>query len=259
MRRIGRLMPLGLVVLLSTLGAAMGHGSPDRLEPRLAWCPPSGDRPLGCGEAGVDLLALVSNAELRGIALALIVAIVGFGFGTPLGAFAALSRGRTERAVARACDLIQAFPTFLLALAVLSAVRAPSRVYLGFVFAVTAWAPFARLALAETRVLRDAAFVEAASALGMTRTRVLACHVIPNLLGVVAVQLGSAGAAIVVAEAAFAFIGLGPRDGVSLGAVLDQGVAAMLRAPHVLFVGAACVFATSVSMLIAGRAVEGER
>jgi broad specificity phosphatase PhoE len=57
-------------------------------------------------------------------------------------------------------------------------------------------------------------------------------------------------------EAALAFVGLGPRDGVSLGGVLDQGVAAMLLAPHVLVVGAASVFATSAAMLAAGRAVE---
>ena len=159
------------------------------------------------------------------------------------------------RAVLRACDLLQAFPSFLLALVVLSAVRAPNRFHIGAVFALTAWAPFARLSLVETRVLRDAAFVEAAYALGLGRLRVLARHVVPNLLGVVAVQLGSTGAAIVVAEAAFAFLGMGPRDGVSLGGVLDQGVAAMLRAPHVLWVGAACVFVTSASMLLAGTAI----
>ena len=86
-------------------------------------------------------------------------------------------------------------------------------------------------------MLRDAAFVEAAAALGRGRVGILAMHVVPNLLGVVAVQLGSTGAAIVVSEAALAFVGLGPHDGVSLGGVLDQGVAAMLRAPHVLVVG----------------------
>jgi peptide/nickel transport system permease protein len=252
-----RLVPLGLVVALSVLGVALAPAAPDRLTPALAWCPPSFARPLGCGEGGVDLFSVASYGELRGIALALVVAVVGLALGTPLGAFAALARGATERAVDRACDLIQAFPTFLLALAVLSAVRVPSRVHLGFVFALTAWAPFARLALVQTRVLRDAAFVEAAFALGVSRARILVRHVIPNLLGVVAVQLGSVGASIVVAEAAFAFVGLGPRDGVSLGAVLDQGVAAMLRAPHVLMVGAACVFVTSVAMLVAGRAIEG--
>ena len=69
-------------------------------------------------------------------------------------------------------------------------------------------------------------------------------------------QLGAAGAAIVVSEAALAFVGLGPHDGVSLGGVLDQGVAAMLRAPHVLVVGAVAVFTTSSAMLVAGRVAE---
>jgi peptide/nickel transport system permease protein len=160
--------------------------------------------------------------------------------------------------VERACDLVQAFPTFLLAFAVLSAVRSPGRLHLGFVFALTAWAPFARLALAQTRVLRDSAFVEAAHALGMGPARVLFRHVIPNLLSVVAVQLGATAGAIVVSEAALAFLGFGPRDGVSLGSVMDQGVAAMLRAPHVLLVGSAAVFLTSTAMLIAGRAASSD-
>jgi hypothetical protein len=51
-------------------------------------------------------------------------------------------------------------------------------------------------------------------------------------------------------------VGLGSRDGVSLGGILDQGVAAMLRAPHVLAVGAVAVAATSAAILLAGRAAE---
>jgi peptide/nickel transport system permease protein len=252
-----RLAPLALVVGVSAVGAVAARQPPGRLDPVHGWCAPSSARPLGCGEAGVDLLALVCSAQLRAIALAAVVALAGFAVGTPLGAAAAFARGRVERAVERACDLVQAFPSFILALVVLSAVRAPTRAAIGGVFALTAWAPFARLALAQTRVLRDAAFVEAAVALGRGRSGVLAHHIMPNLLGVVAVQLGSTGAAIVVSEAALAFVGLGPHDGVSLGGVLDQGVAAMLRSPHVLIVGAVAVFATSAAMLVAGRAAEG--
>jgi peptide/nickel transport system permease protein len=253
--RLGRLAPLGAIVVACLLAAQL-TGEPGRLDPARAWCSPSAARPLGCGEAGVDLLATVASAVLRGVVLAVSVSLVGFAVVTPLGAAAALAKGRTERFVERACDLLQAFPSFILALAVLGAVRAPSRVHLGAVFALTAWAPFARLALSQTRVLRDATFVEAASALGRGRAGILVAHVVPNLLGVVAVQLGSTGAAIVVSEAALAFVGLGPRDGVSLGGVLDQGVAAMLRAPHVLVVGAVAVAATSAAMLVAGRAAE---
>jgi peptide/nickel transport system permease protein len=219
-----------------------------------AYSGPSLARPLGCGEGGVDLTSLIGHAVLRGVFLAAFVAIVGFAVGTPLGAASAMWRGRPERVVERACDLVQAFPTFLLAFAVLSAVHAPARVHLAFVFALTAWAPFARLALAQTRVLRDAAFVEAAMALGLGRAAILAKHIFPNLLGVVAVQLGATAAAVVVSEAALSFLGFGPRDGVSIGSVMDQGVASMLRAPHVLAVGSLAVFVTSASMLVAGRA-----
>jgi peptide/nickel transport system permease protein len=254
-----KISPLALVLAASALGAAVSSDPANRLAPAMAWSAPSPHRPLGCGEAGVDLLALVSSAELRAIALAIVVALTGFVLGTPLGASAAFMRGRFERGTERMCDLVQAFPNFILALAVLSAVRTPTRVHIGAVFALTAWAPFARLALAESRVLRDAAFVEAAVALGRGRIAVIAHHVVPNLLRVVAVQLGSTAAAIVVSEAALAFVGLGPRDGVSLGGVLDQGVAAMLRAPHVLGVGTVAVFATSASILLAGSAASQDR
>ncbi len=205
----------------------------------------------------MDLLSVASLGGLRAIALAASVSAFAFALGVPAGVAAGLARGRTERAFERACDLVQAFPTFLLAVAVLSAVRLPSRVHIAGVFALTAWAPFARLALAQTRVLRGAAFVEAAVALGRGRLGVLWRHVVPNVLPVVSVQLGSTGASIVVSEAALSFVGLGPPDGVSLGGILDQGVAAMLRAPHVLAVGAIATFVTSCAMLIAGRAAGG--
>jgi peptide/nickel transport system permease protein len=252
-RRWADLVPLAALTAASASGVFVAREPAGRLDPTRAWLGPSWARPLGCGEAGVDLLALVSSAGLRAILLAAVVALVGLAIGTPLGAAAALLRGRFERAVDRACDMVQAFPSFIFALAVLSAVRAPSRLHLASVFALTAWAPFARLSLAQTRALRDAAFVEAAFALGRSRGGVLARHIVPNLLGVAAVQLGSTSAAIVVSEAALAFVGLGPRDGVSLGGVLDQGVAAMRWAPHVLVVGASSVFLTSGALLLAGR------
>lgn len=252
---VARLVPLA-GVLVASCAVALGSRSPTRLVPSRSWDAPSLAFPLGCGEAGVDLAALVAHATLRAVALAVVVALVGFVIGCPAGALAAVRRGRAERGLARACDLVQSFPTFLLALVVLSAVRSPSRVHLAFVFALTAWAPFARLSLAQTKVLRDAQFVEAARALGGGLPRVLLVHLVPNLLGVVAVQLGGTAAAVVVSEAALSFVGFGVQGGVSLGSVLDQGVSAMLRAPHVLFVAAASVFATSVSLMTAGRAFD---
>ena len=166
---------------------------------------------------------------------------------------AGLRRGAIERWTTRACDLVQSFPSFLLALAVLSAVRTPSRLYIGLVFCLTAWAPFARMAAAQAHVLSEAQFVEAARALGGSRPRVVFRHIIPNLLGPVAIQLGSAAAGVVLGETALAFVGLGLPDGVSLGALLDQGTVAMLRAPHVLAVSSAAVLLVSGSLQLASE------
>jgi ABC-type dipeptide/oligopeptide/nickel transport system permease subunit len=63
----------------------------------------------------------------------------------------------------------------------------------------------------------------------------------------------------VLSEASLSFVGFGAADGVSLGSALDQGVASMLRAPHVLVFAATAVFLTSSALLAAGRAVRPER
>src|SRR5690606_22923949 len=158
--------------------ALLSDASPSRLHLTSSWAGPSLSRPLGSGEAGVDLLPLVLHATFRVLLLAFVVAGIGFAVGTPIGAAAGLLRGRLERWVLRACDLVQAFPTFLLALAVLSAVRTPARWHIAAVFATTAWAPFARIAAAQARTLGEAQFVEAARALGATRGRTVTRHVL---------------------------------------------------------------------------------
>ena len=252
-RVLGAILPIAVLVLASSAFALFSERSPSRFTLDLAWAPPDWSRPLGSGEAGIDLSAAVAHATLRVLGLAAVVSLIGFSLGTPLGAVAGLRRGALERWTTRACDLVQSFPSFLLALAVLSAVRTPSRLYIGLVFCLTAWAPFARMAAAQAHVLSEAQFVEAARALGGSRPRVVFRHIIPNLLGPVAIQLGSAAAGVVLGETALAFVGLGPPDGVSLGALLDQGTVAMLRAPHVLAVGSAAVLLVSGSLQLASE------
>lgn len=246
-------VPAIAVALVSFGFVALSSRSPSRLDLEHAWAPPSWARPFGSGEAGVDLLALVGHATARAILLAAVVSLIGLVLGTPLGTLAGLLRGRFERGVARACDLVQAFPSFLLALAVLAAVRTPSRFHIGAVFCLSAWAPFARLALVSARVLSEAQFIDAARALGATRARVVLWHVLPNLFGPVAVQLGASAAGVVLGETALGFVGLGPRDGVSLGALLEQGVVSMLRAPHVLATGAVTVVLVSAALQLASE------
>jgi len=249
------LLPACTVVVFAAAVVLLGHRSPTRLTLYSSWAPPSPSRPFGSGDAGVDVLAIVGYGTLRAIGLALSVAISGFLIGAPLGTAAALRGGFVERWTLRSADLVQSFPTFLLALAALSAVRTPSRWHMGLVFAIGAWAPFARLALVQGRAIAAAPFVEATRALGGSFARVLFRHVLPNVLGPVAVQMGSVAAGVVLGETALGFVGLGPPDGVSLGGLLEQGTAGMLRAPHVLVAGALAVMVVSGSLQMASEGV----
>lgn len=226
------------VMLFAAVARLARADDPRRLDLALELARPSLRHPLGCGDGGVDLLALASEALLRSLWLASIVALIALVVGTTLGGAAALAGGRLDAALSRGCDAVQAFPSFVLALGILAAVPHPSRVHVAAVLSLTAWAPFARLALAEIRVVRGLAYVEAARALGGSRARVLFRHALPAALPTARAQLGTTAAALLVSDAALAFLGVGPSDGVALGALLDQGLGAIVRAPHVLLVGA---------------------
>jgi len=233
--------------------------SPTRLVFERAWAPPSGEVPWGAGDGGVDLFAAICHATVRGLALASVVTATGFVAGTLVGTWGGMQGTTWAKIVARICDVTQSFPTFLVALAVLTAVQAPGRFHLGVAFCLSSWAPFARMSLVQATVLVGAPFVEAARALGASPWWVLWNHVLPNLLGPVWIQAGSSAAAVVVGEASLGFVGLGPSDGVSLGMLLEQGALAMLRAPHVLIASALAIAITSGSLQWASSSLASGR
>lgn len=236
-------LPLGVLTVLALL-STVGKGNPARLSLADSWALPSAAHWLGCAEGGIDVASFLGHAVLRVLGLSVCVALIGALIGVPLGAAAVLARGVLERWLLRACDLVQAFPTFLLALAVLTAVSIPTRLDLCWVFSLTTWASFARLTVVHARWLSDADFVIAARCLGASGTRLARAHVVPHLFGPVAVQIGTSAAGVVLGESALGFVGLGPSDGVSLGVLLEQGTVGMLRSPHVLLASAVAVAAT---------------
>lgn len=249
---LGRFLPLVAVAVVALLLVGMAPVGA-RLSPSHAFELPSWHAPLGFGEAGIDLAYNVGLGALRSIALACAVGFAAMVVGVGLGALAGLRGRGVDDLVERACDLVQSFPSFFLALAVLATVRTPTRAHIGAVLIVTAWAPFARLAVAEVRVLRRAPFVEAARALGRSEPAIAWVHLAPNLAAVARVQLGSTMAAVVLGEAAFAFVGLGPGDEASLGALVEQGVACLARSPHVLLGAAFAIVSLNAALLRVGR------
>ncbi len=247
------MMPLATLLAVCWCAIAASSKDANRFVLGRAWAAPSRAHIFGCADGGLDVAHFVACAVGYVLVLALAVALLAAIVGTVVGAAATTMGGTAERLLLKTCDLIQAFPNFLLALAVLAAVEKPQRWHIGAVFLLTAWAGFARLTSVTSRKLVAAEFVIAARALGASHSSLLFRHVVPHVLGPVAIQTGTVAAGVVVSESALAFVGLGPADGISLGVLVEQGAAGMLRAPHVLIVAACFIAVASGACQIAAE------
>lgn len=232
---------VGLFALTALFGPALSPHAPDTIDLAHAFELPSPAHPLGTGDNGVDLAAML----LHGARLSAVVSLSAVGlavaFGALLGILAGYRGGRVDHVITGASDLVQAFPSIVLNVTVLALVAEPDIIHLVLSLSLTGWVLFARLARAQTLLLREMEYVTAARALGASETRVLTRHILPNLAGPLVVQATGALGMTVLAESTLSFLGLGPGSGVSWGALLDQGSSVLLRFPHVALVAGGAI------------------
>ena len=229
---------------LTVVGPWIAPYSPLRIDLAHEFELPSARHWLGTTDNGVDVLsALLYGARLSGVVA---IATVGTSLliGGALGAFAGYRGGRVDHWVTALCDLVQAFPSIVLNVAVLALTAQPGVLHLVLALIANGWVLFARVARANALVLRQAEFVQAARALGLSELRVLCKHVVPNLAGPLIVQATAAIGGAVLAESTLSFLGLGPGASASWGALLDQGSAVLLRFPHVALIAGGTIALT---------------
>ena len=206
--------------------------------------PPSKEHILGLDDLGRDVFSRIvygARVSLRvGFSVVLIASIVG----VTLGAIAGYFGGIADVLIMRLCDILLAFPGILLAIA-LVAVLGPSLNNVILALATIGWVGYARLVRGQVLKVREMEYVTAAKALGARSPRVIALHVLPNVINPVIVMatLGLAGA--ILAEAALSFLGLGVQPPTpSWGAMLTAGRRYLGLANHLaIFPGAAIMLA----------------
>jgi peptide/nickel transport system permease protein len=224
---------------------------------------PSWQHPLGTDDLGQDLLARLLYGGRVSLAVGLAAMVVAILFGTIIGAIAGMSRGWVGSALMWVTDLFLSLPQLPLLLLVIYLFRDSLKSMFGpeggvfFLIVVVIggqrWMPVARLVRAQFLSLREKEFVEAARALGASRTRQVVRHILPNALGPVIVAGTIDVAAAIIAESTLSFLGLGfPPDIPTWGRVLYDAKDYLDIAPHwALFPGAA-IFLTVLSINFIG-------
>ena len=224
---------------------------------------PSWQHPLGTDDLGQDLLARVLYGGRISLAVGVAAMAVAILVGTIIGAVAGMSRGWVGAALMWLTDFFLSLPLLPLLLLVIYLFREPLKAVLGleggiFILIVVVigglrWMPVARLVRAQFLSLREKEFVEAARALGATRTRQVVRHILPNSLGPVIVAATIDVAAAIIAESTLSFLGLGfPSDIPTWGRLLYDAKDFLDIAAHwALFPGGA-IFVAVVAINFIG-------
>ena len=205
---------------------------------------PSSAHLLGTDDLGRDVLTrLLYGARLSLGAACLAVAIATLA-GVPVGLVAGYLGG--------VIDALQAFPALILAMAIAAALG-PGLFNVMVAVGIVYTPRFARLVRGQVLSLREEPFVESARAAGASHARVLARHVLPNVMAPVVVQVSIGVAFALLAETALSFLGVGIKPPEpSWGTDVGRGYRFMRLAPWLVFMPGTTILLTALAFNLVG-------
>lgn len=214
--------------------------------------PPSSVHLLGTDSYGRDVLSRIVMGARVSLGIALSAVGMALVFGSTLGVVAGYKGGAIDTATVRLTDLLMTFPTTILGLMVL-AVLGSGMVNLSIAIAIAITPRFARIARGSAISLRERDFIQGARALGMSDTRIICKHVLPNISNEVLVVASLWTATAILQEANLSFIGLGVKPPTpSWGGMIRDGVNQLLNQPWLSIAPGGAIFAVVLAFNMIG-------
>jgi oligopeptide transport system permease protein len=214
-------MSLACLLLPSALGL-----DPERTQPALRNLPPSARFWFGTDMLGRDLLARVlvggRTSLLVGLASTAVSVLVGVSYGAVAGFYG----GKIDEAMMRLVDFLYGLPYMFLVILIMLLFSETARGEMLPVFlalGLVQWLTMARIVRGQVLTLRRQEFVLAAELLGASDLRILARHVLPNVVGVIVVYATLMVPSVIILESFLSFLGLGVA--LSWGQLVSDGVA----------------------------------
>ncbi len=191
---------------------------------------------FGTDRLGRDLFTRTLAGTRVSIAIGLAASVISLLVGVSYGAIAGYIGGRTDHLMMRLIEILSGLPLIFFVI-FLTVIFGRSEYLLFFAIGAVGWLTMARIVRGQTLSVRQREFIEAAIASGAGTGRIIARHVVPNVIGPVIVYATLTVPQIILFESFLSFLGLGIQEpGASLGTLIAEGAGEMEAAPWILLV-----------------------